>query len=163
MKNTFDIEGASNLYLEFQKMAEDILYEVCEKAIKLHCKNYKIKEVSATKYSVEMNNRLQKLYRKSYTKGYKAVENEIKVLKGTITKLSGEYIDEDEMQAVSTAIKRYSDRLLFNIDTVIPDVLDSSWDPTKETAEEFIQRQGFLDGFKTDKRTLIEKTTDGVS
>lgn len=159
VKNRFDTDGVNNMYTKLQDDAQEIILDVMNKYI-----NYIARQVDAgqpveMKYQAELSNRLNKLYKDSYSFGANAILKEIELAKNKSLKLDEP--PKNKLIGTSQSLTRYAGRLLFNIKTVVEDQLEVNWDRSKQGVYEYITEHEFINGFKTDRRTLIEKTTDG--
>lgn len=155
LNKTFDTKGTQDVYKSTQEKAERVLSEIVQRYL-----DYFVKTVSAggtpeVKYDVELSNKLNSLYKASYSYGASSVNKEI--AKASNTTLAS----KEPQQVTSMSLRRFSGKLLFNIKTVVEDVVDTEWDESRESLAEFIARKDFANGFKTDRRTLINKTAEG--
>jgi len=159
VKTRFDVEGTDKLYTGIQEDSEKVIDDVMRKYILYIAKQKDSGEKVELKYDVELSNRLNKLYKKSFGEGVRQFYKEMELAQGK--KLStSTIVPEEKMIGTSQSITRYSGRLLFNIKTVVEDQMDVDMLPG-ETAAEYTKRIDFAGGFKTDRRTLIQKTADG--
>jgi hypothetical protein len=110
------------------------------------------------KYEAELANRLNAIFRTGYKAGAEAVEKEIR--EADPLKFDGESVPPKVMKGISQSLVRYAGRLLFNIKTVVEDQIETDFDG-KGSVIDYVMLQNFTDGFKTDRRTLIQKTSDG--
>lgn len=159
VKDNFATEATNKLYISTQEESERIILDVMRKYVNYIAKQKDSGEKVELKYDVELSNRLNKLYKKSFSEGVKQFYKEMELSQGK--KLSTPLtVPEEKMIGTSQSITRYAGRLLFNVKTVVEDQIEVDILPG-ETAAEYTTRIDFLGGFKTDKRTLIQKTADG--
>jgi hypothetical protein len=157
LKN-FDAKAPGEYYLKTQEESESIIKDVMKKFLAYIGKQVDAGAEVGIKYDVELINRLNKLYREGHDTGTAAVKQELEKL--SAKELSTE-AEEKVIKTASQSITRFAGRLMFNIKTVVEDVLETEWNKEKESATEFIIKKEFENGFKTDIRTLISKTGDG--
>lgn len=160
IKKSFDVTATENLYLDMQKEAEAVILDVMNKYILYLAKQADSGKAfeKDIKYDVELSNRLNKIFKKGYSEGVSAFNKELSELTGK--KLDSGKPTDDLKKGVSQSLLRYSGRLLYNIKTVVEDKLETEWNK-ENSAVEYVIEQSFDDGFKTDRRTLIDKTSDG--
>jgi hypothetical protein len=158
IKKMFDVEGKENMYLQFQRDAEEIINEVSKKYSFYIARQIDAGKPVEMKYDVELTNRLNKLYSEAFGTGDGDVTAEIERLMDGM-----EFANKatEPIKAASKSIGRFASRLLNNIKTVVEDMLDTDWNKAIGAAVDYVEKEKIFDGFKTDKRTLIEKTTDG--
>jgi hypothetical protein len=156
IKSNFDVEGTEELYVKMQEEAQGVIADVVDKYLKYIAKQTEAGAPIEIKYDAELTNRLNAIYKTGYSSGTSAVKNELAKLSSV--KLSD--VPSGKMIGISQSIKRFAGRLLYNIKTVTEDKIETEWDG-KEPIQEFIIKENLADGFKTDKRTLIQKTSDG--
>ena len=159
IQKTFDVEAVENLYLNMQKEAGEIIQEVTSKYVMYIAKQVESGKPVEIKYDVELANRLNKLFRSGYSVGASSVLSEIEKASGK--KFDSNTSTEDVRKGISQSLTRYAGRLIYNIKTVVEDKLETEWIRDKKSAVDYVIEESFENGFKTDKRTLIEKTTDG--
>jgi hypothetical protein len=164
LKKTFDVERAENLYTSIQDQADEIILDVMKKYINYLGRQAEAGQPAELKYNVELSNRLNKLYRDGHEAGIEDVSKEIqKAIDGK--ELAGKPNAKvgvgDTVKTSSQSIERFATRLLFNIKTVVEDEIDQSWNKARGSVLDFIISKKFEDGFKTDRRTLIQKAVDG--
>ena len=160
IQKTFDVKGTNDFYMSCKDKARAIILEVKMKYVNYIAKKFVAKELIDMKYDKELSNRLNKLYKDSYSFGANQVKKEIEL--ASKKKLASKVpVPEDQVVAVSQSITRFAGRLLYNVKTVVEDELDTKWDSEEQSVEEFISDAGFEDWFKTDELTLVNKTTDG--
>lgn len=157
--NNFDSDNVNNLYLEMQKESEDIINGIINKYALYIAKQKESGNKVEDKYNAELVNRLNKIYKTGYSEGVSAVNKEIDKI--SAKKLDSSSKTEDLKKGISQSLTRYAGRLLFNVKTVVEDKIDTDYIEGQGTVSEYVVSQNFENGFKTDKRTLIEKTTDG--
>jgi len=161
VRKIFDVKETEDIYKNIQGEAEAIISDVVNKYIMYIAKQIDSGAEVAIKYDVELSNRLNKLYRDSYGVGEGAILKEMqKISNNKSLALSAPKVG-DVVKTSSQSIERFAGRLIFNIKTVVEDVIDSEWEKTKGSATEYIISKNFEEGFKTDRRTLISKTVDG--
>lgn len=160
LKKTFDVEAAENLYTDIQAGAEVIIKEVSKKYIMYIAQQVDKGGLVEIKYNTELANRLNKLYRDGLKEGRYAVERELQKLESGVTLAANPKVG-DIVKTSSQSIIRFADRMIFNIKTVAEDMLDTDWKKARGSATEYIIEKNLEDGFKTDRRTLIQKTSDG--
>ena len=159
-KEIFSLESAEEGYLTAQEESEKILKDVFLRALsqvaeylqKSGKTSFKIKP----EYITELNTKLTALYSDLYNRGYKDVHSEIAKLKKETLKLA---ISPEEKK-VSKSIKRFTDKLFFNVTSIIEDRLEKV-NLQKVSVQEIVL--GFEDAFKTDKRSILQSVEDGYT
>jgi hypothetical protein len=161
LDNTFDAKGAENMYIDKQIESENIIKDVIKKYSLYIAKQIDAGQPVEMKYNTELANRLNKLYRDCRALGNKAVITEMQKVAGKKELASEIPVIGDTVKTSSQSITRFAGRLMFNVKTVVEDQLDTDWQPSKSSAVDYVISKEFENGFKTDTRTLIQKTVDG--
>lgn len=160
VRENFDVKATEDLYLNMQQEASNIIDEVMQKYILYIAKQYEAGKPVEMKYDTELSNRLNKVFKQGYAEGLSCVKREIEKVarkKG----LDAGTPPEGTRKGISQTLIRFAGRLLFNIKTVVEDQLETDWNRGQQTAIDYVIEKEFDGGFKTDRRTLIQKTTDG--
>lgn len=154
----FDIDGTDKLYLDIQNEAQSIIAEVVQKYVYYIAKQFESGLKVEDKYLAELSNRLQKVYSKGFVAGRSAVEHEIELASNRQFATKPK---DEKIKYTSESLKRFSGKLLYTVKAVTEDKLDTEWNPKRQSAKEYVETEQLVDGFKTDRRTLIDKVTDG--
>jgi len=151
----FNAEEKENMYTDLQQQTDLIVSEVVEKYVEYAIKRVNAGEPLEIKYDIELFNRLNKLYQTGYATGAKDVDYEI-------AEAGKKELAESPQKVlkISQTLKRHSGKLLYNVRVVVEDILEREYIPGKTDITEILASKALSDGFKQEKRTLIEKVSN---
>lgn len=151
----FNAEEKESMYIDLQEKTRNIVEEVVSKYVAYAIKRTEAGQPIEVKYDVELFNRLNSLYQQGFSAGRKDVAHEIAL--ASEKELAGE---ADKVLKISQTLKRHAGKLMFNVRVTVEDILEREFTPGKTDVAEVLMSKALEEGFKTEKRSLIEKVSD---
>lgn len=160
VQKTFDVNKVGAMYIKLQEETNNIMNSVISKYIAYICKKIKNKEEVDLKYTTELSNKLQSLYRTGFNTGVTDVDREIQLAK---KKKLSEYTEStiNPGPEASQSIKRFAGKLLYSVKVSVEEAIDKDWDKSSQSMDEFLATLNPEDMFKMDKSTLSTSVLDG--